>query len=368
MASYKEASERMNMTGNGLEGLEHINFQDYIVKNICRYYFMLDPVLKNRPNVTPWFTNEEDTTPKNSDNIFLSSDDDDDSNGGDGGDTKHKKNTYLDSDSDCEVVVDKTVLKKNRQTDIVHDEYELASVVSNHLHSTNTDNDCNSSTNSDDSNSINQSSPTLSTTFKKRTPMIVSVDAKSSCPSSSTSNSYQLSSPCTSSSSNVKKVPKTVAVDKRHKKKKKQLQKNSKSTPSQAKKLQKSMLNKKRKSIAKMKESSSLTHLSADDHEEKLIIEKTRQKRMMFEQKKHEDLTTLEEKKINIELERLNMERNTMKLTHQNMIIKNNLEKSRIVLLRLEMFKNRQSIKLADPSVDDDYLNKYFPFPDEDTI
>ena len=112
MASYKEASERMNMTGNGLEGLEHINFQDYIVKNICRYYFMLDPVLKDRPNVTPWFTNEEDTPEKSRDSIFLSSDDDDDSSSGVDGDMKHKTTTYLDSESDSEVVSNKTVSKK----------------------------------------------------------------------------------------------------------------------------------------------------------------------------------------------------------------------------------------------------------------
>ena len=60
MASYKEAHEKMNNTGNGLgkHSLEFTTFQEFIVKNVCKYYFQLDPVLRDRPNVYPWFTNE----------------------------------------------------------------------------------------------------------------------------------------------------------------------------------------------------------------------------------------------------------------------------------------------------------------------
>ena len=39
MGQYKEANERMNNTGDGLEGIEYANFQDYIVNSICKYYF-----------------------------------------------------------------------------------------------------------------------------------------------------------------------------------------------------------------------------------------------------------------------------------------------------------------------------------------
>ena len=60
MASYKEASKRFNQAGSGFEGLELSTFQDWVVKNVCRYYFELDPILKDRPNVTPWYTNEQE--------------------------------------------------------------------------------------------------------------------------------------------------------------------------------------------------------------------------------------------------------------------------------------------------------------------
>ena len=58
MASYKEANERLNSTGSRLKGLAHTNFQEFVVTNICKYYFQLDPVMKNRKNVYAWHTNE----------------------------------------------------------------------------------------------------------------------------------------------------------------------------------------------------------------------------------------------------------------------------------------------------------------------
>ena len=75
-------------------------------------------------------------------------------------------------------------------------------------------------------------------------------------------------------------------------------------------------------------------------------------------------MKVLEQKKIDIELERLNMERDTIKLTHEKIKIQNNLERNKITLLRLEMFKERQTNKKLDPNVTDEYLNIHFPFPE----
>ena len=82
MASYKDANEKMNNTGAGLDGFEFSSFQEYIVKQVCRFYFVLDPVLKDRPNVYPWATNESDRLTSTTEHdiavstILLSSDDD----------------------------------------------------------------------------------------------------------------------------------------------------------------------------------------------------------------------------------------------------------------------------------------------------
>jgi hypothetical protein len=59
--SYKVASDQMNGTGAGITGREDtINFQKYIVKFVCKYYFELKPVFGDRPNVRPFFTNEDE--------------------------------------------------------------------------------------------------------------------------------------------------------------------------------------------------------------------------------------------------------------------------------------------------------------------
>ena len=82
MQSYKDASERMTRMGNLLEGFHYTSFQENIVRDICRHYFILQPILKDRPNVTLWFTNKDDedtniskTTESNKSTVFLSSDD-----------------------------------------------------------------------------------------------------------------------------------------------------------------------------------------------------------------------------------------------------------------------------------------------------
>jgi hypothetical protein len=55
--TFHKAFERMEGTGRGTKGVEHANFQNYVVTNVCRYYFELLPVLKDRPNMKPWYTN-----------------------------------------------------------------------------------------------------------------------------------------------------------------------------------------------------------------------------------------------------------------------------------------------------------------------
>ena len=74
----------MSNTGAGLEGIKYSTFQEYIVKDVCKYYFDLDPVLKNRPNVSPWYVGEskkrskEQKEKEKQNEICLSSDDDSD--------------------------------------------------------------------------------------------------------------------------------------------------------------------------------------------------------------------------------------------------------------------------------------------------
>jgi hypothetical protein len=54
----KTASDGMNSSGTGLTGTDKSTYQEYMVDNVCKYYFDLLPVLGNRPNIQPHFTNE----------------------------------------------------------------------------------------------------------------------------------------------------------------------------------------------------------------------------------------------------------------------------------------------------------------------
>jgi hypothetical protein len=58
MASYKTASDGMNTSGMGLTGTDKSTYQEHIVDNVCKYYFDLLPVLGDRPNIYPHYTNE----------------------------------------------------------------------------------------------------------------------------------------------------------------------------------------------------------------------------------------------------------------------------------------------------------------------
>ena len=114
------------------------------------------------------------------------------------------------------------------------------------------------------------------------------------------------------------------------------------------------------------------------------MILESRDNQIKFEKEKHEDMKRLEEEKItiererfimerdtmkkieeekmSIERERLSMEKHTMKLKHEQMIVQNNLERSKLSLMRMEMFKERMAIKKANPEVSEDYLDEHFPY------
>ena len=120
----------------------------------------------------------------------------------------------------------------------------------------------------------------------------------------------------------------------------------------QAKNYQKNLLKKKNKSIVKKKRKNS----TIDCDEREMIIE-TRNARMRFDQSRHDDMKKIESEKLKLEQERLKMDMDSMLLEQQQ-------ERSRLVLLKLEMFKERQSIKKEYPEVTEEYLEANFPYPE----
>ena len=328
MASYKEASERMNRTGNGLEGFQFTSFQEYVVRNVCRYYFDLEPILKDRPNVTPWFTNEDDSDDETEDTTERDHD-------------RNVRAVILSSDDESASSLTEC---SNKTRDVVSNE-ETSEERSRSATTTTSEVGRQSTAGSKyDGEYSSDSDHTLSTTNN----------------TSNVSNMSDDTSSINIGSRQLKKKDKVIKSPKRKSTK----QNSNKYTPMEAKKMQKTLLlkNRKKSIVKKNDKHRSSTYANLDNDERDLLVE-TRKSKMIFEKEKHMDMKRLENEKMNIERERLNMEKDTIKLRHEHMMTQNNLERSKIALLRLEMFKERQEIKKKYPEVTEEMLNEQFPYP-----
>ena len=330
MSSYKEANEKMGRTGNGItDPLKYSSFQEYIVNNVCKHYFVLDAVFKDRPNVRPWATNEDDSRDDSSideyDPLnaveFLSSDD-----------NSNEETTLSFINKDNESDSDIEILDKSDRMSI---EDNSASSKSSHK------------------GRQNEYPSTLSVCSHR------TVSTHNNSNISNITEETIVSN--TGDKTNKKSATKPKSVTPNRKKKTKS---KSKYTPSQAKNMEKELKKKTRKSIAhKQKNGNTSLNITTIDDEDREFLIETRDRNIRFEREKHKDMKELEEQKIRIETERLNMERDTMKLRHEQLLVQNNLERSKLALLRLEMFKTRQDIKKASPDVTDEYLNIHCPYP-----
>jgi hypothetical protein len=308
MASYKEATDRMNQTGAGLEGLDLTNFQEYIVNQVCKYYFELDCVMRDRPNVQPWFTNEHRLV-----EVIDDSDDDD---------SIESVGSMLGDDEDTPTDTDVTDSDNDRRRG------SNALLFANNMNSTNTSpsfiNAHSSGHESTDPSNTSDDNNTRRGLARKRT--------KSG----------------TNSTTTAKKI-----------------------SPMEAKKTQKAMVKNKKKSIAVKKRkvlSNKITGMDQDDRD--LIIE-TRDAKMNFEREKHKDMKEIEKERLTIDKERLAMEKETIMMKKdkivaqkEQLVAQAGVEKSRIVIMRMEMFKNRLTLKKEFPDVTDEYLATQFPYPE----
>jgi hypothetical protein len=254
MSQYKEANERMNNTGDGLEGIEYSNFQEYIVNNVCKYYFLLDPVLKNRPNVRPWVTNESPMV----DTSLLSSSDDE----------------SMISDSSIEEKDDNH--KSNE---------EMLDAM------------------------INQNSTDDEYKYSGST-VVYKSDTTSNKYLSSTSNTTDSNTNARDDSSLSSKVTHKVVTPKRNTKKAvpKKVVAKVKMSPIEARKKLKS----RKKTIAKKKNGSS-SGTNLDNDERDMIIE-TRERKIKLETDKLNYMKSVESEKLRIDNERLKMEMQGMKV------------------------------------------------------
>ena len=116
--------------------------------------------------------------------------------------------------------------------------------------------------------------------------------------------------------------------------------------------------------VSKKKGRNDYSTLIGMDEDSKDLLVESRNKKMMFENKRHEEMKIFEEKRIKLEEKRLKLEECTTRIKNESILLQNNLERSKIVLLKLEMFEKREEIKRNNPNIMDDYLNNLFPYPE----
>ena len=322
MASYKEGSERLSQTGGGMDGIELSTYQEWVTKNVCKYYFELDSVLRDRPNVRPWFTNEETSqdNDKHVDNNTISIID----------------NDTLDNDSDESSQPDADnypshIMEDNRDDTVSMSSFEIG-------------NDCERTSNSiNDADTLTHTRPITLTNSSDTQNRLIGAGRETS------SDDHTSSSP---------------SISAKEKKRKQPPKSNRKLTPMEAKGIQRNLLKKKKKSIARRNGSKGDNNIFSMDDDDRELIKETSFAKMNFERKRHEDQQNLESKKLKIESERLDMERATMMLKKEQITAQTSLERSRVVLLKLEIFERREGIKKKHPNVTEEYLNTHFPYPE----
>jgi hypothetical protein len=64
-----------------------------------------------------------------------------------------------------------------------------------------------------------------------------------------------------------------------------------------------------------------------------------------------------------LEEKRFNMEENSIRLKNEGIAINNTMERSKLILLKMDMFNKHQEMKKKNPNMTDDDLDNLFPYP-----
>jgi hypothetical protein len=147
MDQYREALLQFNTSGNVLDESDLSSFHEHIKKNECKYYFVLEPVLKDVPNMTPAWTNHAGTQKKKCGNSRNSAS----SDNSDATTDSSTLSNRLES-SFCEViernssttrrVLNKSVPRQERMTSYASNESEYSKNDMERTNMQTNDNDC----------------------------------------------------------------------------------------------------------------------------------------------------------------------------------------------------------------------------------
>ena len=78
--------------------------------------------------------------------------------------------------------------------------------------------------------------------------------------------------------------------------------------------------------------------------------------------RKFDKLKKIEAEKLKIEQLSLQMDQDNNTVKQEHISAQTKLENNKILLLRLEIFKERQRIKKENPEICEDFLDEHFPY------
>jgi hypothetical protein len=314
----------MMSTGAGLHGIDHSNYQSWVVDKVCKYYNELMPVLGSRPNVSPIFTNEDEVESKNKTNHQSSND------------------CYNDDDDD--------------------DDESLFNNLNQHI---NNKDSTKSVIEIDDDECIN-------TTRRSSGGVGLQDYVSISSPSKNTNSNFSSLSQtqtCSSTSFRSPVTEITVPTKASPPKKQKTAYNDKPLTPIEAKRIQHNLLRKHKLQIHGKKKEVKNLGLMTDESNDRDFLMSCRKEKIQFEKEKHDyekamkkEEITISKEKINIEKARLEIERKKEALIEKKIEGEIAFNDKKTMLLRLEMFKEREALKKANPDLTDEYLDARFPF------
>jgi hypothetical protein len=351
MEQYKAADKRFKKTGAGLNDNEFPSFHAMIIKNVCPWYEELHPILKDRPNVYPCFTNESGDE-LDSESISSESDESIDSS---------------DDNLSCRIA------RRQKTVTILEDSSE----------------ECNSSGKNNKSSSNESSSSPTNKNNIEMFDLCDSFDNEKNKSSSANVQNDDDNMNGTKLSTEFDTIDDATISNKlsEHcekiksgmKQNKERVKKKAKLTPSKAKELQHSLLRKKKRQIHSKSTKDASSFLNDDERKERQQIIECSKNKMILEEKRHKDLKEIEEKKIleenKREEKRLQLNKERLALESKSIELKNKKvemelerdaiiqaqEKKKLVLLNVEVFKARQDIKKNDPTVSEEFLDQILP-------
>jgi hypothetical protein len=123
-------------------------------------------------------------------------------------------------------------------------------------------------------------------------------------------------------------------------------------SPSEAKKKHKMLLRQGKKLIGSNKSKSKVAALLEAEQGDRNFMMQSQKDKIVFETKKHNKLKAIETKKLGIE--------ERFKLDEQQMLAHSEIDKQKLLLVRMEVFEKKEQMKRNNPHINKSEINRRF--------